>query len=182
MEIHVSRSPLLEVDLTKVEDARAFAAQKHLGQTRKGAGEVPYFTHLQEVAGLVERFGGSQVAISAAWLHDTVEDCGVAPSEVEALFGPEVAAVVAEVTDDKLLEKQMRKRLQVAHAPHKSADGALIKICDKMSNIRSVAEAPPLHWDLARKRAYLGWADEVDSLLAGHWPEALTAIADHLAA
>lgn len=151
-------------------------------QTRKGAGEVPYFTHLEEVAALVQRFGGSQVAILAAWLHDTVEDCDVSSAEVAALFGPEVAAVVAEVTDDKSLEKALRKRKQVANAPHKSAEGALIKICDKMSNIRSVAEAPPLHWDLARKRAYLDWADEVVSALPDHWPEAKAAFAAQLAA
>lgn len=168
--------------MTIVDDARAFAAEKHRGQTRKGAGEVPYFAHLEEVAGLVQRFGGPQVAIVAAWLHDTVEDCGVAPSEIAELFGAEVAGVVAELTDDKALEKPMRKRLQVSNAPHKSAAGALVKICDKMSNIRSVAQEPPLHWDLARKRAYLDWADEVVSALPSQWPEAKAAFAAQLAA
>lgn len=49
----------------------------------------------------------------AALLHDTVEDTGTHPEELEKVFGPEVKALVAEVSDDKTLPKQERKRLQV---------------------------------------------------------------------
>lgn len=66
-----------------------------------------------------------------------------------------------EVTDDKALEKAERKRLQEVNAPKKSPGAALVKICDKMSNIRAVADTPPVHWDKARQLAYLNWAERV---------------------
>ena len=52
--------------------------------------------------------------VQAALLHDTVEDTDTRPEELEAAFGPEVRALVAEVSDDKSLPKEERKRLQVS--------------------------------------------------------------------
>ncbi len=147
--------------MSNLELARQFAEAAHNGQTRKGAGNEPYINHVAEVATLVARFGGSEAQVIAAWLHDTVEDCGVAPGEIEERFGPEVAALVGEVTDDKSLPKAERKQLQVDHAPKKSDGAALIKICDKLSNIRAVGNAPPVHWPTARQLAYLDWAEAV---------------------
>lgn len=148
-----------------IEQAKRFAETVHAGQTRKGAGAEPYTVHLEEVAGLVAGFGASEAAICAAWLHDTVEDCGVTQAEVAAQFGAKVAGIVMELTDDKALEKAERKRLQVINAPKKSAEAALVKICDKMSNIRAVGETPPVQWDMARQAAYLDWAEAVVSAL-----------------
>lgn len=147
--------------MSTVDMARQFAEAAHAGQTRKGAGKEPYISHVAEVAALVAGFGGSGGQVMAAWLHDTVEDCGVSPEEVAARFGAEVAALVGEVTDDKSLPKAERKQLQVDHAPHKSDAAALIKICDKLSNIRAVGTAPPVHWPVARQAAYLDWAEAV---------------------
>lgn len=146
---------------TLITRARAFAAQAHEGQFRKGAAQEPYITHLEEVANLVASFGGAEEVVAAAWLHDTVEDCGVSLATVEARFGPAVAAMVAEVTDDKSLPKAERKAAQVRNAPGKSPGAALIKICDKISNVRAVANSPALHWDKARQYAYLDWAETV---------------------
>ncbi|SIS69650.1 HD domain-containing protein [Phaeovulum vinaykumarii] len=145
--------------------ARAFAEAAHAGQTRKGAAREPYVVHLEEVAGYVAGHGGSDVAVAAAWLHDTVEDCGVTPDEIAARFGPEVAAVVAELTDDKARPKAERKRLQEINAPGKSADAALVKACDKLSNLRALVESPPVHWDRARRHAYVDWAERVVAAL-----------------
>lgn len=144
-----------------VSKARDFARAKHAGQTRKGAAQEPYEAHLAEVATLVEGFGAAPEVIAAAWLHDTVEDCDVPAAEIARLFGPEVAGIVAEVTDDKALDRLSRKRMQVVNAPKKTSGGALVKICDKISNIRAVADSPALDWSVARQAEYLEWSAEV---------------------
>jgi guanosine-3',5'-bis(diphosphate) 3'-pyrophosphohydrolase len=78
----------------------------------------------------------------AAVLHDTVEDTETTPEEIEALFGPEVEVLVAEMTDDKSLPKAERKRLQIEHAPGLSSHAKEIKIADKISNILDI-DLPP---------------------------------------
>lgn len=149
----------------RIEKAKRFAEDAHLGQTRKGVGAEPYVTHLAEVADFVTRFGGSETAILAAWLHDTVEDCTTTRADLVAEFGEAVANVVMELTDDKSLPKPERKRLQIVNAPHKSPEAALVKLCDKMSNVRAVGLNPPLHWPMERKRAYVDWAVAVTDAL-----------------
>lgn len=148
-----------------IERARAFAHAAHDGQTRKGVAQEPYVVHLEEVAALVAGAGGDAATVAAAWLHDTVEDCAIPLSRIEADFGPRVTAMVAEVSDDKALAKAERKRLQVVNAPHKSPGAALIKICDKTSNVRTVGHSPALGWDRARQDAYLDWAETVVAAL-----------------
>lgn len=145
--------------------ARDFARAKHAGQFRKGAAREPYEVHLAEVAALVAGFGGGAEVVAAAWLHDTVEDCDVPAAEISALFGTLVAQIVAEVTDDNGLDKAARKRMQVVNAPKKSPGGALVKICDKISNIRAVADSPAEDWTLARQQEYLRWSAEVVAAL-----------------
>ena len=148
-------------DMDLVRSARAFARAKHAGQFRKGEAREPYEAHLAEVAGLVVGFGGAAEVVAAAWLHDTVEDCDVSAAEIALRFGPVVAQIVAEVTDDKDLDRTLRKRMQVDNAPKKSPGGALVKICDKISNIRAVADSPAEDWTLDRQREYLRWSADV---------------------
>ena len=148
-----------------VSKARDFARAKHAGQYRKGAVREPYEAHLAEVAAMVAGFGGAAEVVAAAWLHDTVEDCEVPAAEIAERFGPLVAQIVAEVTDDKDLDKALRKRMQVMNAPKKSPGGALVKICDKISNIRAVADSPAEDWTLDRQSEYLRWSAEVVAAL-----------------
>ncbi len=154
---------------TALLDALAFAAERHRDQRRKGADQAPYVNHLIAVADLLARVGGitDPVVLQAAVLHDAVEDVGVTPAELTERFGPAVAAVVAEVTDDKSLPKAERKRLQVEHAPHRSDAARLVKLADKISNVGDVAAAPPPWWDDARRLAYLEWAAAVVAGLRG---------------
>jgi len=144
-------------------DAANFAAQKHATQKRKGEAAEPYINHLLEVAELVA--GGlvdpDTNLIIAALLHDVVEDAGVTRQEVTDRFGEDVAALVAEVTDDKSLPKAERKRLQVVNAPHKSPRAQLIKIADKISNLRALLYSPPHDWTFERRRQYFNWAKAV---------------------
>jgi (p)ppGpp synthase/HD superfamily hydrolase len=118
--------------------AMHFAAQKHRDQRRKGIAAEPYVNHLIDVGRLVAQAtaGRDLVAVLAAILHDTVEDTDITPSELADAFGDEVADVVVEVTDDKTLEKSERKRLQIETAASKSTQAKLIKIADKISNLR----------------------------------------------
>jgi (p)ppGpp synthase/HD superfamily hydrolase len=140
-----------------------FAARKHRDQRRKGASAEPYINHLTEVACLVaEATGGKDpLLVLGALLHDTLEDTETTRRELARDFGPEVAALVSEVTDDKRLRKAVRKRLQIETAPHKSDRAKMIKIADKTSNLRSLVESPPVGWDLRRQREYFAWALKV---------------------
>jgi guanosine-3',5'-bis(diphosphate) 3'-pyrophosphohydrolase len=147
--------------------ALAFAADKHRHQRRKDVHASPYINHPIELAHLLAGTGGVDdlVVLQAAILHDTIEDTETTYEELVRHFGAAVADVVAECTDDKNLGKAERKALQVAHAPHRSARAALVKIADKTCNLRDVAASPPAEWSLQRKREYFDWAlNVVDAL------------------
>ncbi|MGH0153982.1 UNVERIFIED_CONTAM: hypothetical protein FKN15_000662 [Acipenser sinensis] len=120
-----------------------FAAEKHKTQRRKDTEATPYINH---PIGMVCR--GTVVAAAphrygAALLHDTVEDTDTSLPELEAVFGATVARIVQEVTDDKALSKQERKQLQVEHAPHCSHQAKLVKLADKLYNLRDLNRCTP---------------------------------------
>jgi GTP diphosphokinase / guanosine-3',5'-bis(diphosphate) 3'-diphosphatase len=99
--------------------------------------------------------------IIAALLHDTVEDAEVTKEELVETFGSDVADLVMEVTDDKSLPKAERKRLQIVHASQLSVRAQVIKLADKISNLRSILASPPTDWSGERKRGYFEWANRV---------------------
>jgi len=92
------------------------AARWHVHQRRKGAAHEPYMNHLLEVATLVAEAtdGKDPELVVAALLHDAIEDQEVPRLVIAEVFGEGVAQLVEEVTDDKNLEKQERKRLRAA--------------------------------------------------------------------
>lgn len=143
--------------------AANFAAQRHAGQKRKGAAAEPYVNHLIEVAHLISTAlpDADTNLIMAALLHDSVEDAAVKRSEIEELFGIDVADLVMEVTDDKSLPKAERKRLQIVNAPKKSIRAQAIKLADKISNLRAILHSPPADWTAERKQEYVQWAKQV---------------------
>lgn len=148
--------------VTSLASAYARAAHWHSGQKRKGQAAEPYVNHLTEVAELVAEAteGGDLALVIAAVLHDAVEDAGVTAREIAAEFGEDVARLVLEVTDDKSLPKEERKRLQVETTPHKSSRAKIIKLADKTSNLTAIRTSPP-PWPLERQQAYLDWARAV---------------------
>ena len=109
----------------------------------------------------VEGGVGDEHILLAAVLHDTVEDTQTTFAELAEHFGDVVAALVREVTDDKTLPKQERKRLQVEHAPHVSHGAKQLKIADKICNVRDIAASPPADWPAQRRQEYLAWACRV---------------------
>jgi GTP diphosphokinase / guanosine-3',5'-bis(diphosphate) 3'-diphosphatase len=143
--------------------ALEYAADRHRNQRRKDLGQTPYVNHLIVVADLLAETGGvsDPAVLAAAVLHDVVEDAGVTSAEVAERFGPDVAGLVAEVTDDKTLEKNERKRLQVEHAPHLTQRAKLIKLADKIANVTDVIERPPAGWTRRRRAEYLAWSAAV---------------------
>jgi guanosine-3',5'-bis(diphosphate) 3'-pyrophosphohydrolase len=155
--------------VTAILKALHFAADKHRDQRRKDEDASPYINHPIEVAELLARIGGvtDLITLQGAILHDTIEDTDTSPEELEREFGPEVRRVVEEVTDDKNLPKADRKRLQIEHAPHISERARLVKLADKMSNVRSVTVTPPATWPLERRQEYLDWTEQVIAGLRG---------------
>ena len=79
--------------------------------------------------------GDDTELLMSAVLHDVVEDTGATGEQLERLFGPNVAATVLEVSDDKSLEKGERKRLVVETIGHKSRSARLIKLSDLIANV-----------------------------------------------
>jgi GTP diphosphokinase / guanosine-3',5'-bis(diphosphate) 3'-diphosphatase len=152
--------------------ASAFAAEKHRGQRRKGAEASPYINHPIAVANLLTREAGitDPITLCAALLHDTIEDTATTPMELADAFGTDVASVVVEVTDDKSLDKAERKRLQIVHAATKSDRAKLVKLADKICNLRDIAQSPPVDWSLERRQQYFDWAAQVVSGLRGVSP------------
>ena len=158
--------------LGDVMKALAFAADKHRHQRRKDREASPYINHPIDLANILvnEARVDDPVVLVAAILHDTVEDTDTTPDELTAHFGPEVSAIVAEVTDDKSLPKQERKRLQEEHAPRASFRAQQVKLADKISNLRDLSARPPATWDLERRRAYFDWCKRVVDGVRGRHP------------
>ena len=159
-------------DVARLIKAADFAAFKHRRQRRKDAEASPYINHPLALARVLKLEAGvaEMDVLVAAILHDTVEDTETTVEELEREFGHAVAAIVAEVTDDKNLPKPDRKRLQVEHAPHISHQAKLVKLADKICNLRDVLDAPPAHWPMERRRAYFEWAKAVIDGLRGVHP------------
>jgi len=158
--------------LPLIVQALEFAAHKHRDQRRKDAQASPYINHPIALANVLVLEGAvdDPVVLSAALLHDTVEDTQTTPAELREAFGEKIAAIVEEVTDDKDLPKAERKRLQIEHASHISHEAKLVKLADKICNVRDVAYHPPAKWDLARRREYFDWAKAVVDQLRGVHP------------
>ena len=152
--------------------ALAFAAEKHRHQRRKDRDASPYINHPIALAAVLADEAGIEDnrVLMAALLHDTLEDTDATEQELVRLFGREVADIVLEVTDDKSLPKAERKRLQVEHAPHVSRRAKLVKLADKICNLRDLAVRPPADWLVERKQAYFDWAKAVVDGLRGVHP------------
>ena len=159
--------------------AIAFAADKHRSHRRKDAEASPYINHPIAVAELLanEAWVLDVDVLIAAILHDTVEDTDTTSAELTATFGARISAIVAEVTDDKSLPKAERKRLQIEHARTCSAEAQLVKVADKIVNLRDLATRPPAGWSGERKREYFDWCKAVvDTMRERH--AALAALFD----
>ncbi|EPY75020.1 HD domain containing 3-like protein [Camelus ferus] len=180
-------------EVAQLLEAADFAARKHQRQRRKDPEGTPYINHPIGVARILTHEAGITdiVVLQAALLHDTVEDTDTTLDEVELHFGAQVRRLVEEVTDDKTLPRQERKRLQVEHAPHSSPGAKLVKLADKLYNLRDLNRCTPegtlphlfggkgeacppsegKGWSEYRVQEYFEWAAQVVKGLQGTNPQ-----------
>lgn len=152
--------------------ALAFAAERHSQQRRQDAAASPYINHPIALADVLANEGRvlDVVVLSAAMLHDTIEDTETTADELTLHFGARIAAIVVEVSDDPRLDKATRKRRQIEHAPHLSPEAKLVKLADKICNLRDLLASPPVQWPLQRQQAYFDWSAQVIAGLRGIHP------------
>jgi len=138
------------------------ASVAHKFQMRKD-GVTPFINHPIQVAELISSVGGIQNEdiLSAAILHDIIEDTTTSDTLLRDMFGAKIADIVLECSDDKSLSKKERKRLQVATVSKKSYEAKIIKLADKIANMSDILINPATGWDLERKLAYFEWSKEV---------------------
>ena len=150
-------------------DIAIFATLKHQGQKRKGSDESPYIIHPLKVAKIIMEIGGiyDKNIITAALLHDTIEDTKTTQEELVNLFGEQVTDIVLEVSDDKTLKKMERKRLQILHAPYLSYEAKVIKLADKLDNCRDILSSPPADWLPRRQQEYIQWSYDGVAIMCG---------------
>ncbi|MES1149191.1 MAG: HD domain-containing protein [Bradyrhizobium guangdongense] len=146
-----------------ISEAAELAARRHSGQQRKGRGDEPYVNHLAEVANLLSAAtqGEDAELVAAGWLHDTLEDTGTTHEELAQRFGLRVAGLVDECTDDMNLPKSERRQKQIEDAPGKSPGARLIKIADKVSNVRARIFSSPSQAQREELADYVAWAEQV---------------------
>ncbi|HYL03191.1 MAG TPA: HD domain-containing protein [Steroidobacteraceae bacterium] len=157
--------------ISKILIAASFAAERHRDQRRKGKEASPYINHPLALASLLAGCGERDPELlMAALLHDTVEDTATSFGEIEGVFGAGVAGIVREVTDDKSKPRDERKRLQIEHAAHLSRRAQLVKLADKICNLRDMTSSPPADWSLERRREYFDWAKAVVDAMRGAHP------------
>ncbi|MER3430131.1 MAG: phosphohydrolase [Blastocatellia bacterium] len=146
-----------------------FAAEKHAGQTTKDG--RPYINHPIEVAYLLVEFGdiADPEIISAAILHDVIEKCGVGREELANRFSGSIADVVAELSDDKSLPEAERRLRQTASAANLSRRAKVIRIADKISNLKQLKNRPNAESDDSLAR-YVEWTSGMLPMLSGVSP------------
>lgn len=146
---------------TLVRDALNYAREAHAGQTRKD-GRTPYLFHPVRVFNILRRAHVChEHYLAAALLHDTVEDCGTEPADLRAWFGPEVASLVLEVTDEPG-PSALRKQRQLERAPRLSYGATAIKLADKAANLVDMVERPPKGHTAAQRLAYAEHARQLE--------------------
>ena len=163
--------PLNELQL--LIRALEFAAHKHRDQRRKDREASPYINHPITLLSILANEGSvtDVNALAAALLHDTLEDTETTEDELRQLFGDTITDIVLEVTDDKTLPKAQRKQEQIVNAARASYPARLVKLADKIANLRDVLQTPPASWSIERKRDYFAWSNQVLDGLRGTHPE-----------
>ncbi len=129
--------------MNQIEKAIAFAAKAHAGQVRKGT-DRPYILHAIETMIIAMRLYLNDDAITAAVLHDVVENTSVTLGRIEKEFGPRVAALVDSVTEDKMKKLppaatwRARKWQMIFRLRKADHDTLGICLADNLSNLREL--------------------------------------------
>lgn len=146
-----------------VNRAIEFATKAHAGQLRKGT-KRPYIVHPIEVGDIVSTMTRDEEIISAAILHDTIEDCeGVTKEVLAEQFSERVAAIVAQESEDKSKNWVERKTATIKHLGEAPIEVKMIGLADKLSNMRDINRDYPVCGEELWKRfrmqskSMIGW-------------------------
>ncbi|NXH43811.1 MESH1 pyrophosphohydrolase, partial [Dicaeum eximium] len=143
-------------EVARLLEAVDFAARKHKEQRRMDPEGTPYINH--------------PIGAEPPAPRPLSRDTDTTLAELERRFGAAVRGVVQEVTDDKSLPKAERKRLQIERAAGCSRRAKLVKLADKLHNLRDLNRCTPRGWTEERVQEYFRWAARVVSGLRGTSP------------
>lgn len=136
-------------------EALRFAAAAHEGQKITGT-ELPYIAHpatvAMEVTAAIAAEGAedADTILQCALLHDVIEDCDVTREDIEARFGPAVAAGVMALTKNPALPKSKSMHDSLARIRQQPRGIWMVKLADRIANLMP----PPAHWTPERVAAY----------------------------
>lgn len=155
--------------MDKIFEALQYAAIKHKGQVRKGCDKAAYINHPIFVANTLINVAKitDEDTVIAAILHDVIEDTNTKKEEIAELFNENIASIVMEVSDDKDLPSDIRKGMQIDNAANLSKQAKLIRIADKVCNVRDIIDFPPKTWNKIRRIYYLHWTKDVIDQIRG---------------
>lgn len=127
-----------------IDKAMRFATKAHEGQIRKGTSR-PYIVHPIEVGDIVSTMTKDEEVISAAILHDTIEDCkGVTRDVLKEEFSERVASLVAQESEDKSKTWRERKGATIQRIRTAQREVQMIGLADKLSNMRDIDRDYPM--------------------------------------
>lgn len=154
------------ITLNEVEEilqAMQFSAEKHRFQTRKNDRKTPYVSHCFEVAYKVMSVGEVRdlTIILASLLHDILKDTQITLEEIEKKFGMQVARVVDELTGDRKIPLQEKKRQETINASYRSKPAAIVQLADTLCNTLELLNHPPKGWSRKYIDQYFQWAQTV---------------------
>ena len=154
------------------EAALEFARSHHEGQ-RRDADDQPFVLHPEEVARLLREAGCPDHVVAAGALHDVIEDTDTERGELEERFGPEVADLVASLTDDPSIEDKAERRAALRRQVVGSGpEAATVFAADKISKSRELrlkAERGRLtDDDRAKIEHYVHSLEMLDEAIPGH--------------
>ena len=154
------------VTLPEVEEilqAMQFSTEKHRFQTRKNDRKTPYVSHCFEVAYKVMSVGQVRdlTTILASLLHDILKSTQTTVEEIEKKFGEEVTKVVIELTGNKKMSLQEKKRQETINASYRSKPAAVIQLADTLCNTLELLNHPPKSWSRAYIDQYFQWAQTI---------------------
>ncbi len=147
--------------------ALQFAAYRH--RFSKTKNEEPYINHLINVCSLLVETGGisdSEILITGI-LHDILEKTNTKASELTVLFGEKITALILELSDLGSETEKEKWENQLKKIDKLNSGAKVIKLADKIENVRYILSYPPKGWDMERRIIYLDWSEKIINALRG---------------
>lgn len=164
----------------RLDQAIALALRAHAGQERKGQEGIPYVVHPLHVGALLARHGFEVEVVAAGILHDVVEDSDIGLPEIEARLGKRIAALVAEVSEEKSRSWEQRKQHTIDAIVSMSPGARAVTAADKVHNLADLRQLLAARgaavWTLFKRGRgpTLDYYRRVHEQLARHLPHPLT--------